>query len=87
MLRRLDYRPNRDMGNGPSAEEENASSEKSTVGIARRDRSWTTALQVGGRPLKVLDELLLGERRFIANMQVRIPRRVTSLARVYSRGD
>lgn len=56
------------MGGCPSTEE--APSHSDGTIISRREL-WASALQIGGCNHKLLDEVLLGERRFAADMHVR----------------
>lgn len=56
------------MGGCPSTEEAPCSSDGAVV---TRRELWASTLQIGGCHHRVLDELLLGERRFIADMHVR----------------
>ena len=61
------------MGNCPSYEDGAYGSSDRTIGgssiMTRRD-SWAAAFQAGGCHQTMLDELLLGERKFLTNMQV-----------------
>lgn len=56
------------MGVCPSAEE--APSHPDGAIVSRREL-WASALQIGGCNHKLLDEVLLGERCFVAEMHVR----------------
>lgn len=58
------------MGGCPSTEEAPCFVD-GTIASSRREL-WTSALQIGGGcNHKLLEELLLGERRFVADMHVR----------------
>lgn len=56
------------MGVCPSTEE--ATSHPDGTIISRREL-WASALQIGGCNHKLVDEVLMGERRFVADMHVR----------------
>ena len=58
------------MGNCPSADDGHGQSERMIGGTTTRRDSWAAAFQAGGCHQMMLDELLLGERKFLTNMQV-----------------